>query len=67
VLHLRANKTTDMVAAESSLPVERYTDPAQLEREQRILFRRHPLILGPACALAAPGDFLTSEPSGHNL
>lgn len=64
VLHLLANKTTDMVASESSLPVERYTDPAQLEREQRILFRRHPLILGPACALAAPGDFLTHDASG---
>lgn len=64
VLHLLANKTTDMVASESSLPVERYVDPGQLERERRILFRRHPLILAPASALAAPGDFLTHDASG---
>jgi len=50
--------------SEHRIPLERYLDPDRCRREQEILFRRYPLILGHASELPAPGACLTREVCG---
>jgi phenylpropionate dioxygenase-like ring-hydroxylating dioxygenase large terminal subunit len=45
------------------LPVERYLDPARLERE-RVLLRTTPVVVGFASQVASPGDFITHDHAG---
>jgi phenylpropionate dioxygenase-like ring-hydroxylating dioxygenase large terminal subunit len=52
------------VPSPSTRPVGFYTDPAQFERERAVLFRRFPLAVASAAALARPGDFATHDLSG---
>jgi nitrite reductase/ring-hydroxylating ferredoxin subunit len=42
-------------------PVEGYTSQERLEREHRVLFRRHPLLVGLSCDLREPGSYLTES------
>ena len=39
-------------------PVSHYADPAQLQREQNILFRQFPIIVGHASQVTVPGQFI---------
>ncbi len=59
-----AGRTTDMGEQEQWSPVERYTDPARLAREQGTLFRRWPLLVGFSSQLDQPGAFVTHRLSG---
>lgn len=67
LLNLIANKTTDMMPEATSVSVDRYLDPARLERERSVLFRSAPLVVAHASELATPGDFITHDASGAPL
>src|SRR5207245_4475755 len=45
-------------------PVSAYTSEERLALEKRVLFREHPLLIGLACRVAAPGDYLTDDDAG---
>lgn len=59
-----AARSTALADAVTLNPVTAYTDPEVLAREQAVLFRRYPLLLGFSCQLPAPGDYLTDDFSG---
>jgi phenylpropionate dioxygenase-like ring-hydroxylating dioxygenase large terminal subunit len=52
---------------ETSVDVDRYTSPARLEAEERVLFRQRPLVVGRATDLPAPGSFFTHDATGVPL
>ena len=45
-------------------PVTTFTDPDRLDRELGTLFRKFPLMMGLACTIPEPGDFLTDDNAG---
>lgn len=49
---------------EGLLDVERYTSPAQLEAERRVLFRARPIVVGRASDVPTPGSFFTHDAAG---
>ena len=51
----------------SRLRIDRYTDPAELAREQVALFRRQPVILAHVSELTEPRDYVTEEVGGVPL
>ena len=61
--HIQA-RTTSMADEVTLNPVDVYTDPAILRREQEILFRRFPLLMGFSCQIRETGDYLTDDFSG---
>ncbi len=62
-----ASKTTDTADEPSTLPVAAYVDAARLARENEVLFRKLPLIVGHTRMLPNPGDFITHDLSGLPL
>jgi phenylpropionate dioxygenase-like ring-hydroxylating dioxygenase large terminal subunit len=58
------HKTTGMVETEAYNAVTDYLDPEQFRAEQRILFRRYPIVVGFASQVREPGDYLTHEDTG---
>lgn len=54
-------------ARPSSVPAERYREPAVLEQERLALFRRQPLLVAHVSELPGPGDFLTEDVAGVPL
>jgi phenylpropionate dioxygenase-like ring-hydroxylating dioxygenase large terminal subunit len=57
-------QTTEMASAPYVNAVSTYTSPAQLEREQALLFRREPLFVGLTCDAAAPGAYFAHADCG---
>jgi phenylpropionate dioxygenase-like ring-hydroxylating dioxygenase large terminal subunit len=57
-------KTTHLADAPWHNDVSVYTDPTHLAREQAILFRQHPLLMGFASDWAGPGAFRTDDYAG---
>ncbi len=57
-------KTTHLADAPWRNEVSVYTDPQHLAREQEILFRQHPLLMGFASDWAGPGAFRTDDYAG---
>lgn len=57
-------KTTHLADAPWRNDVSVYADPQHLAREQAILFRRHPLLMGFASEWAGPGTFRTDDYAG---
>lgn len=53
--------TTDLAAEVGKIPVSRYTSADQLRREQEILFKKYPLLMGFSCQLDSPGSYLTDH------
>lgn len=51
----------------AALPVSRYLDPAELDRERAVLFRRRPVIVAHASELVGDGDFVTEDVAGVPL
>jgi nitrite reductase/ring-hydroxylating ferredoxin subunit len=45
-------------------PASAYTDPERFAREQRVLFRNGPTLLGLSCEMPEPGDSLTATLDG---
>ncbi len=64
LLHYVDTKTTAMADAPWRNDVSVYADPQHLAREQRILFRRHPILMGFASEWATPGAFRTDDYAG---
>ena len=62
-----AGGSTDMVDAIARIETTRYTDPARLEREERVLFRRSPLAVSFSSRLSQPGDIVTHDLLGLPL
>ena len=58
------SRTTAMADAPWYNDVSVYADPAHLAQEERILFRRHPILMGFASDWAAPGAFRTDDRVG---
>lgn len=57
-------RTTSLADAVTTNPVSAYTDPARMQREVEVLFRRYPLLMGASCQLREPGDYVTDDFSG---
>lgn len=64
LLHYVDTSTTAMADAPWQNDVSVYTDAAHFAREQQILFRQHPILMGFASEWAAPGDFRTDDYAG---
>lgn len=56
--------TTCLAEDVATNPVASYTDPARLNRELSVLFRRYPLMLGLSCRIPQSGDYFTEESCG---
>ena len=63
-LHLLDTKTNCLAKTVVHNPVANYIDPDRLRREQTLLFRGHPLVIGASCQLREPGDYVTDDFSG---
>ena len=58
------SRTTAMADAPWYNDVSVYSSPAHLAREQEVLFRRYPLLMGFAADWAEPGAFRTDDYAG---
>jgi phenylpropionate dioxygenase-like ring-hydroxylating dioxygenase large terminal subunit len=63
-LRLIQLRQTDMAGEMMSTPVENYFSAEHLRREQEILFRRFPLVVGFSSQVAKAGDFFTHGLTG---
>src|SRR5262245_45346714 len=61
LLHYVDTRTTAMADAPWRNEVAAYTDEGRLAEEQRILFRKHPILMGFATDWAEPGSFSTDD------
>lgn len=64
LLHYVENKTTAMADAPWENPVTAYTCPERHSREEEILIRKRPLVMGLSCDWAKPGSFKTDDYAG---
>ena len=64
LLHYVETKTTSLAESPWRNDVAVYADPAHFRREQQILFRRHPLLMGFASDWSSPGSFNTDNYAG---
>ena len=64
LLHYLDTQSTAQADAPWRNEVAAYTDPERLGREQEVLFRRHPLLMGFASEWAKPGDYRTDDFAG---
>jgi len=67
LLHYVETKTTALADAPWRNDASVYADPQHLAREQRILFRQHPILMGFASNWSAPGAFRTDDYAGVPL
>ena len=64
LLHYVETGTTCLADAPWANDVSVYTNPEQLAREQQILFRNHPIVMGFGSDWAEPGAFRTDDFAG---
>ena len=64
LLHYVDTRTTALAAAPWRNDVSIYMDAEHLAREQRILFRQHPILMGFASEWGAPGAFRAEDHAG---
>jgi phenylpropionate dioxygenase-like ring-hydroxylating dioxygenase large terminal subunit len=64
LLHYVETRTTALADAPWRNDVSIYLDPQHFAREQEILFRRHPILMGFASDFAAPGAFRAEDYAG---
>jgi phenylpropionate dioxygenase-like ring-hydroxylating dioxygenase large terminal subunit len=64
LLHHVEAKTTHLADAPWRNDVAVYSDPDHLAREQNILFRRHPILMGFASEWPTPGSYRTDDYAG---
>src|SRR4051812_1015138 len=64
LLRLIDNRTTDMAPQPYERDAAVYDDPARLEQERDLFFRRTPLWAAFSSDLMEPGDFVTTKDSG---
>ena len=58
------NKTTGLAAAPWRNDVSAYTCPERHKREEEVLFRKRPLLMGLSCDWPKPGDWRTDDHAG---
>src|SRR5690348_4781973 len=64
LLHYVETRTTAMADSPWRNEVSAYTDAKRLAEEQRVLFRKHPLVMGFASDWLEPGSFSTDDHAG---
>jgi nitrite reductase/ring-hydroxylating ferredoxin subunit len=64
LLHHVETRTTCLADAPWCNDVSVYTDPKHFDREQQILFRQYPILMGFASTWAAPGAYQTDDYAG---
>lgn len=64
LLHYVETRTTAMADSPWHNEVTAYTDAGRLAEEQRVLFRKHPLVMGFASDWPQPGSFSTDDHVG---
>ncbi len=64
LLHYLDTKTTSVTDAPWRNDIGAYTDPERLKREQEVLFRQTPLLMGFASEWAEPGAYRTDDFAG---
>jgi phenylpropionate dioxygenase-like ring-hydroxylating dioxygenase large terminal subunit len=64
LLHYVETRTTHLADEPRHNDVSVYTDRGRFAREQEILFRRHPILVGFGSDWAAPGAFRTDDQAG---
>ena len=64
LLHYVDTRTTSMAEAPWRNDVSVYTDAKHFAREQEVLFRKHPIMMGFASEWPVPGDFRTDDYAG---
>jgi phenylpropionate dioxygenase-like ring-hydroxylating dioxygenase large terminal subunit len=64
LLHYVETRTTCLADAPWGNDVSVYTDPKHFAREQEILFRQYPILMGFASTWAAPGAYRTDDYAG---
>src|SRR5438552_13674897 len=64
LLHYVDTRTTSLADAPWRNDVSVYTDPEHSVREQHVLFRRHPILMGFASEWTTPGAFRTDDYAG---
>src|SRR5262252_5152383 len=64
LLHYVDTRTTAMADSPWRNDVSAYTDTGRLAREQRILFRKHPILMGFASEWSTPGSYRTDDYAG---
>lgn len=57
----------ELAAQTSRVSIDRYVDPAVLQREHALLFRKQPIIATHVSELPGPGDFVTEDVGGVPL
>ncbi len=62
-----ADPAREVSGQTSRLPIDRYVDPAVLQRERALLFRKQPVLVAHVSELPGPGDFATEEVGGVPL
>ena len=66
LLHYVETRTTAMADSPWRNEVSAYTDAERLAEEQRVLFRKHPLVMGFASDWPEPGSFSTDDHAAHS-
>jgi carnitine monooxygenase subunit len=61
------NGTTDLGAGNLEFSSTIYTDPARLEREREVLFRKTPLLAGLSADIPKPGDVMLFDAAGPSI
>ena len=64
LLHHVESRTTCLADAPWCNDVSVYTDPKHFSREQQILFREYPILMGFASTWAVPGSYRTDDYAG---
>ena len=64
LLHYVETRTTCLADAPWRNDVTVYADPGHLAREQEVLFRRHPILMGFASDWASAGSYRTDDYAG---
>lgn len=64
LLHYVDTKTTSLADAPWRNEVKAYSCPERLKREEKVLFRRTPLVMGLSGEWAKPGDYRTDDFAG---
>ncbi len=59
--------SSEIPTRSSEIPVDRYIDPSELEREKVALFRRQPVIVAHVSEVPEVGDFVTEDVCGVPL
>ncbi len=63
-LALVGSGQTDLSHPAGAIPVDRYTDPLRFAREQQVLFRSLPILVGFSSQVRAVGDWFTHDATG---